>query len=137
MSLLGQTDLNDLQCVYCPSPATSWDHLVGLVKNSQLSGYGHQIGNLVPCCQACNSSKGNKDWRLYLGETIADAVQRQRIEQTLEKYIHTYSREIDLQRVQEENPSEWQRYNEIKGQIIDLMSEADGLADSLRLNVIT
>ena len=61
MALLSQTDLNDLRCVYCYSEAETWDHLVGLVKDSELNGYGHQIGNLVPCCGGCNSSKGNKD----------------------------------------------------------------------------
>ena len=54
MALLGQTDLDDLRCVYCDSAAETWDHLVGLVKDSKLNGYGHQIGNLVPCCRDCN-----------------------------------------------------------------------------------
>ncbi|PKB77794.1 MAG: hypothetical protein BZY88_20700 [SAR202 cluster bacterium Io17-Chloro-G9] len=136
MSLLGQADFNALQCVYCNSPATSWDHLVGLVKDSQLSGYGHQIGNLVPSCRDCNSSKGNRDWRAFLRETIADVAEREKVEQTLAKYLHTYAREIDLRRVQDEYPTEWQRDNEIKAEIINLMSEADRLAERLRLQVV-
>lgn len=74
MNLLGQTDMNDLRCVYSNSAAETWDHLVGLVKDSQLNGYGHQIGNLVPSCRACNSSKGNKDWREFLRSRITDKV---------------------------------------------------------------
>lgn len=137
MSLLGQTDFDNLRCVYCDSPATSWDHMVGLVKDSQLSGYGHQIGNLVPCCRDCNSSKRNKDWREFLRVTIPDAVKRQGIERDLQKYLITYAKEIDLKRAEDENPTDWIRYNEIKAQIIELMSEADKLADRLRLEVVS
>lgn len=44
--LLGQDPASDLTCVYCDLHATTWDHLVGLVENAELRGYGHQIGNL-------------------------------------------------------------------------------------------
>ena len=50
MAALGQTDLNDLRCVYCGAGGETWDHLVGLVKNSELHGYGHQVGNLAGRC---------------------------------------------------------------------------------------
>ena len=66
LRLLGQDSDGNLSCVYCGLPAETWDHLVGLVENAELRGFGHQIGNLVPCCRACNSSKGAKDWEDYL-----------------------------------------------------------------------
>jgi len=136
MALLGQTDLNDLRCVYCDSVAETWDHLVGLVKDSQLNGYGHQIGNLVPCCRDCNSSKGNKDWRVFLRSRITDLVELKRIEQVLETYLLRYAKEVDLGRVQVKYPEVWHRYNEIKLQIIELMTEADTLAAQLRTDEI-
>ena len=49
------------QCAYClQHGANSVDHYRGLVINSEPSGYTTDIGNLVPCCPKCNSSKGNK-----------------------------------------------------------------------------
>jgi hypothetical protein len=136
MALLGQTDFNDLRCVYCDSVAETWDHLVGLVKDSELNGYGHQIGNLVPCCGDFNSSKGNKDWREFLRSRIADLDELKRVEQALETYLLKYATEVDLGRVQDKYPEEWHKYNEIKSRIIELMAEADGLAAQLRTGEI-
>ena len=136
MALLGQTDLDDLRCVYCDTVAETWDHLVGLVKNSELNGYGHQIGNLVPCCRDCNSSKGNKDWRVFLRSRITDLVELKRVEQALETYLIKYATEVDLSLVKAKYPEEWQRYEDILAQIIELMAEADQLAPQLRTGVI-
>jgi len=66
LRLLGQDPGGDLRCVYCSAPATSWDHLVGLVKDKLPSGAGHVYGNLVPCCATCNSQKGNRAWRDFV-----------------------------------------------------------------------
>jgi hypothetical protein len=135
MALLGQENLNDLRCVYCGKEAETWDHLVGLVHRSQLHGYGHQIGNLVPCCRACNSRKGNKDWQAFLLSAIPDAVKRQQVKELLANYLRTFAAEVDLRQTQERYPSEWQRYNQIKDEIITLMAEADKLAERLRVKI--
>lgn len=42
-------------CAYCPSPATSRDHIVPLTR-----GGSDYISNIYPACAPCNSSKGNK-----------------------------------------------------------------------------
>lgn len=133
MSVLGQNDLDHLVCVYCSAAAETWDHLVGLVKDSELNGYGHQIGNLVPCCRNCNSLKGNRNWRDFVHSTIADKEKRQQLERRLTLYVNEFAVEIDLQRVRTECPAEWQRYIEIKQQVVNLMAEADSLAARLRL----
>src|SRR5207245_323792 len=66
-------DSRFLACAYCESrKATAWDHLVGLVKDGRYSGYGHVLGNLIPCCGDCNSEKGNKDWKMFLRSKIPD-----------------------------------------------------------------
>ncbi len=52
-------DINE--CAYCGEKnANTLDHVFGVVKNSVFSGYDNDITNLIPCCQRCNSSKGNK-----------------------------------------------------------------------------
>ena len=63
MEVLGQDPSGDLHCVYCFADAETWDHVVGLVKDGNLRGYGRQLGNLVPCCKNCNSSKGGKTFK--------------------------------------------------------------------------
>ena len=49
-------------CFYCGEPATTVDHIIPVSK-----GGHHSVGNLVPACQPCNSSKGNKflfNWKI-------------------------------------------------------------------------
>lgn len=135
MAALGQYDLDDLRCVYCGAPGETWDHLVGLVKHSELNGYGHQVGNLVPCCRACNSHKGNRDWREFLRSVIADTAKRAQVERVLGEYLQAFAVEVDLRRAQAQHRTEWDRYAQIKRQIFELMAEADRLAGQLRLQL--
>ena len=50
------------RCAYClKRPANTWDHVIPLRR-----GGLHTIGNLLPACRQCNSSKGVKflaQWR--------------------------------------------------------------------------
>ena len=43
-------------CAYCGAIATSIDHVIPISK-----GGADVLGNLLPCCRPCNSSKGCKD----------------------------------------------------------------------------
>lgn len=43
-------------CAYCPAPATTWDHVVPISRGGETLP-----GNVIPACQSCNSSKGNRD----------------------------------------------------------------------------
>lgn len=134
LTLLCQ-DHNELICVYCGEEAQTWDHLVGLVKDSHLNGYGHQIGNLVPCCKNCNSKKGNRDWREFLKNITKDNEDYILKEQRIYSYLTAYAKEIDLSKLTMEI-DKWNRYNEIKQEILDLMHEADELAAVLRSKLI-
>lgn len=52
---------HDGKCVYCGQPATTVDHVIPLCKGGR-----HAIGNLVPACTHCNSSKSGlllSEWR--------------------------------------------------------------------------
>jgi len=51
LRILGQDPKSDLLCVYCGKPAETRDHIMAIVKGGKFLGYGHQIGNLVPCCK--------------------------------------------------------------------------------------
>jgi hypothetical protein len=61
-----ETTPADLECAYCGSRATEWDHLRPLVSNGRPTGYITSIRNLVPSCGKCNQSKGKSDWKSWM-----------------------------------------------------------------------
>jgi 5-methylcytosine-specific restriction endonuclease McrA len=132
IQLLDQDPDGDLKCVYCGSEATTWDHLVGLVEKGELRGYGHQIGNLLPCCRSCNSKKGAKCWKDYLRQEIHDQSAFEAKSKIIVRYIDRYAVPVNLKRTAEIWPAKWARYRAIKEEIFNLMKEADGIADDLR-----
>lgn len=133
---LGQDPDEDLSCVYCGAPATTWDHLVGLVENSQLRGYGHQLGNLVPSCSRCNEKKGAKDWKEFVRSSEGSPQLAATKIEMLEAYLNRFAARVDLDRVKRMRPAEWRRYEEVRSEIDRLMTEADTLAASLREFVV-
>jgi NMD protein affecting ribosome stability and mRNA decay len=82
----------DGTCAYCGATASAEnrgivpDHLVAVTDFGELVP-----GNIVPACQTCNDSRGNKPWRTFLSSRFpADATNRiRRIEQYIA--IHNYS----------------------------------------------
>lgn len=121
---------DDLFCVYCDRPAETWDHLVALVRDGEMSGYGHTFSNLVPACGNCNSKKGNKEWRSWLRASRGDGeVRISRIERYV-VFCGSVMRSMeDLKRVA---PQEMERYTAARHQVMDLLREADKLADEIR-----
>ena len=69
LRILGMTAEN-IQCTYCGSSSTEWDHLRPLVLNKKPTGYISEIYNLIPACGKCNQSKGNKSWSDWM---VSDA----------------------------------------------------------------
>ena len=128
---LGQDPDSELKCVYCDGPAQTWDHLRPLVKDSEPTGYGHLIRNLVPSCKNCNSAKGGKDWQAWLLDKGGYAVE-ERISR-----IKDYAAPLEGQKVTREEmhriaPDLMQKYESLRGEIIQLMGEADQVAAELR-----
>lgn len=130
LDVLGQNPEEDLLCVYCGLPAQTWDHLVGVVKNGLPAGGGHQLGNLVPCCKDCNSSKGNRDWRVFVEGRILDEESRKTALDRIANYHQQFTR--DLPAPYQADPTRWSDYLAIRNQILDLMQEADRIAKELR-----
>ncbi|MGA3130658.1 MAG: HNH endonuclease [Terracidiphilus sp.] len=137
LKLLDQDPDGDLRCVYCGSLAETWDHLIGLVEKMELRGYGHQLGNLVPCCRSCNSRKGAKSWQLYLKGVAPDEQTSEAKQILITSYIGRYAAPVNLNYAAEQLPNEWMRYREIKKEIFRLMAEADAIAAHLRDVVVS
>jgi endonuclease I len=133
---LGQDPEEHLLCVYCGEPAETWDHVFGLVKNFKFSGYGHVIGNLLPCCKKCNSKKGNKHWEEFLNKknksNAALAVKVEILKRYFEKYL---PEKVDYERIKSICPVEIKRLESIKTKIIRSIKEADTIAERVRRKI--
>ena len=132
LKAFGQEDVDDIRCVYCERPAQTWDHLVCLVKKGELNGYGHQIGNLVPSCKDCNSSKGAKDFRVFVAglNYLSDAQKKRllaRLEdhQQLAKPFKAGDSPADIRQKLDQLMS-------IKAKIFELMKQADVIASKIK-----
>lgn len=131
LDALGQKNLQRLTCVYCGKPAQTWDHLENLVKNGELNGYGHQIGNLVPCCRDCNSEKGGKPFSEYVGALNLSPAEKADLIARLAIHL-SLAKPIDKSRMNKENREALDRFNDIQKQILMLMKEADKYAMIIR-----
>lgn len=128
VSLLGNDPDGDLACAYCSQPAETWDHIHATVKDSAFSGHGHRLGNLLPCCKACNSKKGNKPWQVHLKTLGLGTQEQDRRESLISGYIAAYAA-IDSSA---DTTPDRQRLDAIRAQILSLMADADKIADRVR-----
>ena len=117
VAILGQDPDHDLFCAYCGASAQTWDHVFATVKNSRFSGHGHRLGNLLPCCKPCNSTKGNKDWLRFLGELGLPAAEYQAAEHRIGTYLGSLA-------VEDSVP--------VRTEVLALLAEADELATQIR-----
>jgi hypothetical protein len=136
LHLLGQEPDDELCCIYCGQAAQTWDHLYNLVQDGVLFGFGHQIGNLVPCCRDCNSRKGSRSWESFLEEAIPDSNQRRLVAERIDSYHSRFACKVNPQALMNEMPEEWHRYEALKQQIFQLMQEADTLARKMRTQLV-
>ena len=133
LDALGQKNLKELSCVYCERLAQTWDHLENLVKDGQLNGYGHQIGNLVPCCRDCNSRKGGKSFRVFVNAnaTLTDA-EKSNLMLRLETHL-ALAKPIAPSNLSPGGHEALTKFLTLQTQILGLMEEADKYAQILRL----
>ncbi|MBU3898177.1 MAG: HNH endonuclease [Gammaproteobacteria bacterium] len=132
LNALGQKDLKQLSCVYCENQAQTWDHLENLVKAGKLNGYGHQIGNLVPCCRDCNSQKGGKPFRAFI---VANAKLTETEKSNLTHRLETHlalAKPIQPSNLSLECQEALTKFLALQTQILGLMEEADKYAQVLR-----
>jgi hypothetical protein len=137
MVLLGNDPDCDLACAYCGATAETWDHVFATVRKSRFSGYGHRLGNLLPCCKPCNSRKGNKPWGAHLASLPLAEEERAGRAKAINRHIDVFGR-VDEQTM---DTPDHQRLDQIRSQILALMTEGDEIAARIRaqqqLDIIT
>jgi hypothetical protein len=128
LRILGQSPNDSLRCVFCQSNARTIDHLNGLVANSRFTGHGHVIGNLVPCCETCNTSKGSKPWRDFAYSIGTPEEQIARIAE-YESFAPKPMSEVDLKALY---PDLMEAYERLRNLSHDLLRTADNLANEIQ-----
>jgi 5-methylcytosine-specific restriction endonuclease McrA len=136
LTFLGQDPNSELLCVFCDAQGETWDHLVGLVKNGELKGYGHQIGNLVPCCKECNSKKGSKEFLEFISGSSRISKNKDDLIALLVSYQENFSVEIDLTLLRSKRAKDFDEFVGIKNEIFELMKKADNIAAKLRREIV-
>lgn len=125
---LGQNPNEELICVYCGHLAETWDHVFATVFDSEFSGSGHRIGNLVPCCKSCNSKKGSKDWNEYFSVLKIDERAKSLRVNVLSEYLKRYYFKDPVHT----GMKEYQALLDIRNKVIGLFKEADVIAEQIR-----
>lgn len=135
LEALGQQNLKQLSCVYCEKSAHTWDHLENLVKNGKLNvnGYGHQVGNLVPCCRDCNSQKGGKSFHDFINANPSlTESEKSNLIRKLEAHLGL-AKPIEHSNLNPEDQETLAKFFTLQGQILGLMAQADRCAQMLRV----
>lgn len=101
---------------------------VSLVSNGRLSGFGHQLGNLVPACGDCNSEKTNRPFRDFVRDSKRIAGDRNDLIKRLENHL-TLATPIEIPSP-ESSPIVRELFD-VQQQILDLMVKADELVAQL------
>jgi len=128
---LGQDPDKDLLCVYCGKPAETWDHIIAIVKDGKFSGYGHQVGNLIPCCKDCNSKKGNRNWREFLTTKRPNELINPDFIIKIEAYIKNNTTQFS-ELLDDEINADIEKLEQIKEKITHLMKLGDDQAKVIR-----
>ncbi|MFA7242396.1 MAG: HNH endonuclease [Sulfuricellaceae bacterium] len=105
-----------LNCVYCGTPATCWDHLIPAAR-----GGTHQLRNFAPSCTRCNNAKGNKSWEEYLSNFNGKTANA---EATLKQYTASYCAAPPIV-----NEDEQRQLDDILAKIHKCMDEADEIVE--------
>ena len=136
LKVLGMTE-DTICCAYCGDKMSEWEHFHPLVVDKKPTGYITEIHNLVPSCNKCNSSKGNKEWKKWMyskakhspkSRGIADMEQRVK---RLEDYEKRFAaKTYDLEALVGEEL--WKEHLKNLDDIINMMNEAQLTSDEIQ-----
>lgn len=145
LSILGMTR-STIECIYCGSNATDWDHLRPFVAGKKPTGYVNEIRNMVPSCGPCNQSKSGKAWRIWMEGTargapatkgvtgLSDRIAR------LERFVQWGGvKPLDLRKLAGESlwDEYWARRDAIEQAMKDAQAQAIAVREAIRKKLTT
>lgn len=142
--LYQELDIKEGQCAYCLGNGNCRDHLKPLVKDGMPTGYITDITNIIPCCQACNSSKGSKDFESWY-KSNENLMRLKKLGLTDEQIDHRF----EVVCAYEENVSKpldyeslvgqelWNEYKERKNAMIQQLKESQKFCDDLNKIILS
>lgn len=139
-----ELDENDLRCAYCDNLSTEWDHLRPIVENKKPTGYISNIYNLVPSCGKCNQSKGNRDWKEWIGSDAPQSPKSRNIKnldkriKRLEKYEKWGNKKpINFKNMVSKGlwQTHWENYEKLCEMIQDCQIHANKLKKEISSNL--
>ncbi len=78
------------RCAYCGEEASKENRGIVADHIVPVTDYGELVlGNVIPACQTCNDSRGNKCWRGYVSDKFPE-VAKKRISE-IEKYLEDFN----------------------------------------------
>jgi hypothetical protein len=139
LALLGMVPEN-IRCTYCGAAHNTWDHLRPLVIGQRPTGFISEIGNLVPACGPCNSSKGNQDWRKWMLGNARLSPTGRKLQDVAERIarVEAYERWRPPTRIDFEalvGKETWEHLWSLSTAINLQLREAQAVADAIRSRV--
>jgi hypothetical protein len=139
LTVLGLTP-DTVQCIYCGDKCNAWDHLRPIVVERRPTGHISEIANLVPCCQPCNSSKGNSHWRDWMLGKAGQSPATRGVTDVMERIarLEAFERWRSPTRVEFERilgNEAYKAYWEELDRIIVEMNRSQTIADDLRARI--
>ncbi|MCL2756077.1 MAG: HNH endonuclease [Firmicutes bacterium] len=141
LDILGMTPEN-IFCAYCGKHYALWDHFRPVVRDKKPTGYISEIWNLIPCCNECNSSKGNKDWRAWINGTALKSPRMKNtmgLENRIEKLNiyeqHTNDRVSWLDFSKIVDSIKWQEYWDNHEELLAEMRQSQLLSNDIKNDI--
>src|SRR5450830_1301582 len=101
-------------------PVQTWDHLTNLVKAGEFNDYGRQIGNLVPCCRDCNSTKGSSSFSKFVATLSISETEKKELIDRLKNH-QLLVKEVDSSKRTKEEIELLEKYREIQNEVLALL----------------
>ena len=135
------TSGNNFLCGYCGKvSATQTDHINPLIINGKPSGYIHEISNLIPSCDSCNSIKSNDTLEQFFNNpkftcklSEHELVDRKRIIEEYQEYFRKkYGKLVKLNFEEIVNSDLWEEYLNKTEEILELMRSTSDMYKQIK-----
>lgn len=133
-------------CGYCGKSISSQkDHINPLIIDGKPSGYIHEISNLIPSCESCNSIKSNDTLEQFFDNpkftcklSESELIDRKRIVEEYQEYFRKkYGKLVKLNFEQIVDSDLWEEYLNKTEEILELMRSTSDMYNKIKAELST